>query len=247
MAKPCCGQDTCSCIITGGAGISVTGAGTTVSPYVVAASGPAFSSVFQVLSTPSVALRLTGSGTEGDPLQLQAQTSISVESLTDVTVGGGPVAGQSLVYSGTYPSGHWVFAALPPTPAGAVNVGAGISGDGTVGTPIAAKISGTWGSGGLSGLGSDSTIGLDTYIDSAGKIRVTPTTAFLSWSTITGKPTYFAVDPTTSWLAANISDPTNLNVGKILGQRLYSAQTSSPTPTSPAPAIGDVFVFPRGS
>lgn len=245
MAKSCCGQDTCSCVIIAGDGIVITGGGTTASPMVIEATLPDFATLLRVVDSATLTLRLTGGSGLDDPLTLQGSTSIRVEDLEDVNDPGGPNVGEGLFFQS---DGTWKFAAPPVTPAGSVNVGTGISGDGSVGSPLSVRNSGTWGSGALAGLGADSTIGLDTYIDSAGKIRVTPTTAFLKWANIPDKPTVFTPDPAATYTASQITDlATNGNAAKVGGHRLYTAMTSSPTPVSPAPAAGDVFLFPKGS
>jgi hypothetical protein len=181
-----------------------------------------------------------------DPLILRAYSTLELTELADVRdPSGGPSIGESPVWTGSGSDGHWEFKTPPAAPAGAVNVENGLYGVGSAEDPIGGSTSGSWGSGVLSGLGGDSTIGLVIYLDSNDELRAQPVGS-PSWASITGKPATFPPSLHTH-VAADITDPQNLNVGKVNGVRIYSTATSVTPPSSPTPAAGDVWVFPKGS
>jgi hypothetical protein len=66
MAKCGCAGGTCSCVLTGGTNVQVTGTGSSTNPYVVSATGTALT----VVDTPTIDLTLTGEGTSSSPLVL---------------------------------------------------------------------------------------------------------------------------------------------------------------------------------
>lgn len=240
-----CGDSACSCLIVQGDGIVITGSGTPTNPYRISSSLANLIGALTVKDTDSVDMQLRGSGTIPDPFVISAISTLKVTDLKDVAdPSGGPAVGESLVWVGTGPAGHWEFGTLPPAPAGAVNVANGIGGVGSVGSPITLKTSGVWGSGTLAGLGGDSTIGDAIYIDSAGNARSAPSGS-VAWTGITGKPTTFPPAPHTH-IASDITDPLNLNVGKINNVKITTQFTSSSLPTSGTTA-GDLVFFPQGS
>lgn len=247
MAGGCGGAATCSCLIVGGPGIAVEGSGTQSNPFVVSADLPDFSDILRVRDTNTVNLSLFGSGTANDPFLLQADATVRLQDLADVVdPQGGPRAGEVPVWVGPTSTGHWEFQVPPPSPAGAVNVEQGLLGIGTAPDPIRLATSGVWGSGALAGLGSDSTIGLEVYIDSAGQVRARPVTSgpAVTWATLPGKPTTFTPSAHTH-VAADIPaiEQAKLDVGKISGKRIYSTPGNATPPTSPAPALGDIWVY----
>lgn len=240
MAGGCCGNEVCSCIIRGGAGITVEGSGTQSNPYIIVADLPDFGDVLKVTDSDTVNLTLTGAGTQASPFQLKADATIKLTALADVVPGSPPSIGDVPIWNGT------AFSLDPPpaAPAGAVNVSNGITGVGSVPSPIKLATSGVWGSGPLAGLGSDSTIGLATYIDSLGQVRVQPATiASIPWTSVTGKPDVSVVGHTHP--ASAITDPQNLNVGKIDGQRITTTFSSADAPA--VTSAGDLWFFPEGS
>lgn len=242
----CCGQATCACILEPGTGIQVTGSGTPTDPYVIASTVTDLSTFLQVQDTTSVNLSLVGSGVEGDPLVLRAYSTLALTQLADVQdPAGGPSVGEVPVWVGSGSDGHWEFQAPPPSPAGAVNVSTGLEGIGSVGDPIAVAVSGEWGVAPLDTYGGDSTVGLVVYEDSNGELRAQPV-GNPSWSSITGKPATFPPSAHTH-VAADITDQQNINAGKVGGIRLYSTPNSVTPPSSPTPAAGDLWFFPKGT
>lgn len=239
-----CGDESCSCLVQSGDGIRVTGSGTQSNPYVITSDLPDFSQSLSVRDTETVNLSLFGSGRVGDPFVLSAVSSIKMTDLVDVVdPEGGPIAGEVPVWVGTGVDGHWEFKTPPPAPAGAVNANGGLVGLGSADNPIHLSAVNAWGEGELSGLGTDSTVGLPVYVDSAGHVRAKlPTAPAVSWANISDKPTAFTPASHTH-TAAQITDPSSLNVGKVNGVRIYSTANSTP-PTSPAPAVGDLWFFP---
>jgi microcystin-dependent protein len=127
----CSGADTCSCVVQGGSGITVDGAGTQTNPYVISGSGAAGGGSLTVSDTATVDLSLLGDGSEVDPYVLQADATVGVNSLIDVSAPT-PADGYVLAWNGT------VWQPVPPTtaPVGAVAVGTGLLGDGSSGDPV---------------------------------------------------------------------------------------------------------------
>lgn len=239
-SSPCCGSSTCSCVITAGSNIRVEGSGTVADPIVITAEFP--DSILTVRDSNTVTLRLTGDTESG--LVLQADSALKVTDLKDISPSAGvPATGQTLVYQA---DGTWAYGTAPSPPAGTVNVGPGITGTGGVSTPLIAAVSGVWGVAPLNGLGSDKTIGLPVYVDDAGQLRAEPAVAFLKWANIPDKPTTFPPSPSATYTASQITDlSTNGDAAKVQGHQVFTAQTSTPTPTGGN--VNDVFLFPRGS
>lgn len=131
MARCGCTGTTCSCKIIGENGIVVRGAGTITNPYVI---GGGLALIIQ--DTPSTNLTLLGSGTQGDPYILSAETTLEFGDLTDVdTTGGSAGYVPALQVDGTY-------ALVPPSTAdvGAVATGLGLDGDGSGGDPLDVRL-----------------------------------------------------------------------------------------------------------
>lgn len=228
-------------LIVAGDGIDISGSGTPTNPYIITASAGALSDIFQVNDTTSVNLSLFGSGVSGNPLILRADVTMRVEDLSDIQdPEGGPSTGESLVWE----TDHWEFRTLPPAPAGSVNAANGLTGTGAVSTPLKVATSGVWGTAPLAGLGSDSTIGQVIYVDSAGQLRAAPANTAVAWTAITGKPSTFPPSPHTH-VAADITDPQNLNVGMVGGIAFYAtADSTTPPSLTTFPAA---WLFPEGT
>lgn len=241
----CCTGSGCACIVEAGAGIAVTGSGTPTDPYVIVSTVVDLSQFLRVVDTTSINLTLTGTGTADDPLTLRAASTLKLTELADVDdPSGGPSVGESPVWVGSGSDGHWEFQTPPPAPAGATNVENGLSGIGSVGSPVRIETSGVWGAGALSGLGGDSTIGLEIYVDSNGDIRAEPVGS-PAWADITGKPSTFTPSAHTH-TASQITDlSTAGNAWKVNGIRIFSTDNSVTPPTSPS--TSDLWFFPEGT
>lgn len=101
MAKCGCASTVCTCKVTGGTNVQVTGTGTLGDPYVI---GVPATLVLTVADTSSVDLTLIGSGTTVDPYVLSG-TSSSGGS------GGGSVpAGALMPFAGTAAPTGWLIA-----------------------------------------------------------------------------------------------------------------------------------------
>lgn len=239
MAKGCCSGNTCSCLITQGNGITVTGSGTPVDPYIVSAVLPDFSKSLTVRDTESVNMTLLGSGIPSDPFILQATSILSLQDLADVDdPQGGPAVGDVPVWVGSGDAGHFEFRTPPTAPAGAVNATSGLIGIGSVADPIEVAVSGEWGVSPLHTYGSDSTVGLEIYVDSAGELRARPPGATsVAWGSVTGKPTTFAPASHTH-PASQITEQSSLDVGKINGKRIFSQQAQ---PSTTGLVAGDLW------
>lgn len=205
MARCDCSGRTCNCLVIGGDGITVTGSGTTANPYTVTADVNDLRDLLRVNDTSSVNFTLVGSGTSADPLILSAVATPRLMDLSDVD-DVGPLNGETIVWAGGG-NGGWVFATPTTAAPGAVGTGPGLLGDGSLGNELEVAVSGEWGTGVLSGLGADSTVGLPIYVDSAGELRAQPVEAGLttvSWESVTGKPVTFPPDiGTTATTAAS--------------------------------------------
>ena len=199
MARCSCSGSTtgCSCRLTPGDGILIAGSGTASDPFVITSENNSFASAFVAVDTPTVDLNLVGSGTASDPFVLSANSSIGMTQLKDWDDPSGPAVGDVPVFNGS----KWEAAPPPTVPPGFVNANTGITGDGTLATPLKVAVVG----------GSTSTSGLASYIDSAGKLRViAPVTTAPAWGDITGKPSSYP------------------DAAKILGHAIY-VQTTAPT------------------
>jgi hypothetical protein len=190
MARCSCGGSSCSCLIIEGAGISVTGAGSTTSPYVIEASGDFEGSIIAV-STDTLQLTTSGEGTSTNPLQITGRATVEMTDLLDVQDAVPPAEGEVPVWT----VDHWEFKIPAAAPPGTVNRGAGLLGDGSAGNPLLAAISGIWGSGSMAGFPADTTLGIPVYTDSLGQLRARPIpvvrhaappiTPLPGWTTIT--------------------------------------------------------------
>ena len=133
MARCGCAGTSCSCVIQGGTGITVDGAGTETNPYIVSGSGAGGGGggVLTVQDTTTVDLGLLGGGTTANPYILSANATVALDDLTDVTAPN-PADGNVLAWNGT------TWQPVPPTtaPVGAVAVGEGLLGDGSSGDPV---------------------------------------------------------------------------------------------------------------
>lgn len=184
---PNCGGS-CSCSLIVGAGLTLTGSGSLDNPFRIEIDG-GFQDTFRVEDSSTVDLRLNGAGTVLDPFVLTANASVSMGQLTDVQdPEGAPSAGDTLVYVTNAGDPHWEFRPPPPNPAGSVNVGSGLVGDGSAGAPLRPSL--------LGASAGGATSGLEVYVDSAGVLRtVPPVASAVAWSTITGKPATFPTTP----------------------------------------------------
>ena len=228
-----CGDQGCNCLVRAGAGLVVTGAGTAASPYVVGLAEEGLGT-FGVTDTPTVNLSLLGSGTPTDPYSLSATSTMALTQLSDVNdPQGGPNVGDVPVWVTTGSAPHWEFQPPPANPPGAVNVGAGMQGDGTVGAPLRPRLIGTSAGG--------TTSGLEVYVDSVGNLRsVAPVATAVTWTSITGKPTSFPTTPAdfsgilpVAKGGTGQTDLNNVTVGNatlVEGRRIYT-QSGTPTGT----------------
>lgn len=131
MARCGCAGTACSCVIQGGTGIVVDGAGTESNPYVINGGGAGSGGVLTVSDTNTVNLNLLGSGTQANPYALTANATLSLGELTNVNTNSA-VAGNVLAWNGT------TWQPIPPTtaPVGAIAVGDGLLGDGSAPDPL---------------------------------------------------------------------------------------------------------------
>jgi hypothetical protein len=169
-----------------------------------------FAASFIVQDSASVDLTLFGSGTLDDPFLLSATSSIGMSQLSDWDDPAGPVLGDVPVWNGL----AWEAAPPPTVPPGTVFATTGLTGDGTLATPIKVAVSDTT---------STSTSGLGIYVDSAGKLRAAGTTT-VAWGSITGVPATF---PST-WATLAGKPSAYPDSARIGGHALF-VQTAAPT------------------
>jgi hypothetical protein len=249
MPAGCCGSGTSPTRIESGDGARVTGSGSLSNPYVVALDLPDLAQSVTVRDTDTVNMTLNGSGNPGDPFIISGDVQgLKLSDLSDVDDPQGPSQGDVMLFvvDPVTGKGAWQFSAPPATPAGATNTSHGIGGNGTSVAPLSLRTSGVWGQGQLAGLGADSSIGGEVYVDDQGLVRTAPssggggTGGSTAWSQITGKPSTFPAAPH-SHPASVINNPQALDVGKIGGHRVFSQQG---TPASPEGgfAVGDIWI-----
>jgi microcystin-dependent protein len=164
-----CSGNTCACSVIGGAGIEVTGTGTKDSPFVVRNTGAEVRSSVAVADSSTLDLSITGLGTPSEPVTISGTVHVTLAELDDVADQVASV-GNVPTWDGT----QWVPLTPAAAPAGAVRSGAGLVGDGSVGAPLRANPSGTFGQGKLAGYGTDPLVGSEVYTDGSGKLRGVP-------------------------------------------------------------------------
>lgn len=142
MARCGCQGASCSCVVTGSGGVTVTGSGSAANPYVVTSDLNV-----AVNDSSTVDMVLTGDGSDANPYQITSVATIELDELTDVDTAGS-ATGQVLAKQA---DGIYRFVAPTTAPAGTIVVGNGIEGDGSAGNPLAVKLAPS------SGLISDGT------------------------------------------------------------------------------------------
>lgn len=123
MARCGCASGSCSCLITGSQGVTVSGVGSQDNPYVITGAS------FATSDSPTVSLSLTGTGTILDPYRIVANAHLTLDQLTDVDAPA-PVAGYLLTYV-TSPVPSWIAAVPQSGIPGAVLHDSTMLGDGT--------------------------------------------------------------------------------------------------------------------
>lgn len=85
MARCGCASSTCNCVVEAGANVAVTGSGSALDPYVIAASGGGGggSTLVQVTDSPTIDLSLTGDGSLATPYNIAAAIKAGCGITTD--------------------------------------------------------------------------------------------------------------------------------------------------------------------
>jgi hypothetical protein len=127
MARCGCSGASCSCVITGGGGVTVSGAGSAANPYLIVSDIG-----FDVADTATLNLTRSGDGSPANPWVISGVVTVTLDNLTDVSTS---VATVGYVLAR---QGDGSFAMVPPStaPAGAINVGDGLTGDGSAGNKL---------------------------------------------------------------------------------------------------------------
>lgn len=132
IARCGCSATACGCVIQALNGnTSVTGKGTVSNPYIVGFDGGNLG----ITDTSTLNLTLTGNGKAATPYNLRGDVTLALDGLTDVTAPT-PTTGYVLGWNGT----AWVPVPAATATPGAINVGCGITGDGSAPTPLTAKV-----------------------------------------------------------------------------------------------------------
>lgn len=134
MARCGCSGTSCSCVIEGAGGVTVTGSGSVSNPYIVTGGG-----ALTVVDGASVDLSLTGDGTLSSPYVLTAETTVGLEDLTDLDETG-KAAGKVVAVNGAG-TGYELQPPSTATPGAIVTTGA-LDGDGSGGDPLAILLDG---------------------------------------------------------------------------------------------------------
>lgn len=133
MARCCGSSGTCACKISGGRHINVSGTGTSQDPFVVSSNA-----TLAVSDSTTFDLGLSGTGTSDDPWVLQVGYA-NGSRLTDVpdVNAASPTDGHVLAWNET--SGFWEPIPATVAEAGAVATDQSLSGDGSLGAPLAVR------------------------------------------------------------------------------------------------------------
>lgn len=174
MPRCQCGAGTCACQINAAdsTGISISGSGTQGDPWVLDVI-PQDNSILpkiDFVDSETVAWTETGSGLSTDALKVTADAHTRLTESIDIAdpEGDTPANGDTLVWT----TDHWEYRQIPSGPPTTVQTGAGVKGDGSVGTPVALSNSGTWDATTQGIWGPTNTSQLMTYIDTNGQVRV---------------------------------------------------------------------------
>lgn len=147
----------------------MSGAGTSASPLYVEAIPTAVA----VVDTPTLDLSISGVGDADSPYLLSGQARVRFRDLTDLQhPPADPYPADKVL--GVDHAGRMTFVDPTTVAPGAINTGAGVTGDGSVTAPLQVNPSGQWGQGPLAGWGADTSRGAPVYVDSTGQVRAAP-------------------------------------------------------------------------
>jgi hypothetical protein len=250
----CSGTATCACVVEGGDGIRVTGAGTVRNPYTIE-NLSVVERYIQTEDTPSLDLTLEGGGTPSNPFKLSGEATLALTDLTDVGDGQTPVTGDVPVWV----NGHWEF--QPPPSGGdggggttggltSVTTGAGVTGQGTGISPLKAAVSGEWGSGSMTGFPTDKTLGTPVYVDNAGQLRARPVPIVRyavnpigsygpGWSAADGTVLWYQQGPMVFLRVYINRSGTSISVGSGNDGNIANAVMATLASSLPKPLVGD--------
>lgn len=225
MVAGCC-SDAGEVRIVPGPGITLEGSGSPTNPFKIGTEQPDFTRSIRVKDSPTLNLTMLGSGTPEDPFVIHGSAEQRIDGATDFRDPQGPAQGDTLVYVGTGDDGHWEAAPPPPSPPGAISVSGGLTGSGAAGDPIKVRTSGTADGDGLDGA--------EIYVDVTGALRARgvaggggDASGSVAWGNVGGKPSTFTPSAH-KHTAADISDPQNINAGKVNGIIVYAQQSQPP-------------------
>lgn len=130
MARCCGGSGTCSCRVEAGQGVEVTGVGSALDPFIINALA-----TLDVSDNTTFNLTLSGLGTVDSPwlLSVNYASTAALDDLPDVS-DTAPTNGQVLAWNTT--TLQWEPTAPTTAASGSVNHGNGLTGDGSIGSPL---------------------------------------------------------------------------------------------------------------
>lgn len=225
MARCGCGGTSCTCQVTAGPNVTVTGTGSAANPFVISAVGATLSEGDDIT--------ITGSGTAGDPYVINAETDCS-EVRQCLSAGAGI----------TYNNATGVISAT----AGNLVTGCGVSGLGTAGDPLVANV-GTW------PFPCDlETFASFVYCDENGDLRATPPGGFdrVVQQTQTAYPNVLVPggnDVTVETQSINIQNPSNCRQAFVLVEQEVEVSVNMPIDSTAQWGIGTddmVYRFNNG-
>lgn len=210
----CSDGSSCSCLIRGSGGITVTGAGTATNPYLISGGLQ-----LGVMDSQTINFGLTGDGSTNEPYILTGSATVALGDLIDVDAAGGST-GYVLAQQA---DGSFALVAPSTAPVGAINVGNGIDGDGSSGDPLRVK------------LAADSGLTL-----TANGLAIAGGTSWMDWTPVFHRTSGGTVNIGTSTLEGRYMQVGKLvavNISLIVGSGFVAGSGAfmSSLPVPPAP------------
>lgn len=181
----CCQGASCACKMTPGTGITITGTGTSQDPFIVTNDRG-----MAVTDTTVFNLTLSGSGTAASPwtLQVDFAATAKLTNIPDVNAVG-PTNGQVLGWDSA--TSKWTPRAPTTAASGSVLHDTSLTGDGSVGTPLAVVIAAgrfIQSSGGIGMTDAGINQLVRRFVDATARVSASPVPVLNALSTLDSKP-----------------------------------------------------------